>query len=439
MVQYGLLSTLIGLFGLGMLGMPSIHPSSLTRESAFAGAEPCDTIQSRRIAKLCGESKTDSSAETAFWKELAGHAPIHELIPPHNVGDEWATFVWRGDDSTASVALDADLPPPNNARYSQGVRALNQLRGTHVWYRTERLPFDFRLSYSFHVTRRAGKGVADESLPDPLNTGVLLEGSSVAAGLLAAPQPWLKLLPGVPKGQLRRDSTFSHFLGEERTITIYRPAESFQLVHPALVLVLDGERYSEDLSMPTSLDNLIAKGMIKPTVVVFVDTRKWNRQEDLACSHRFADFLIKEVVPILRKSGLGASAKETVLAGSSQGGLQSACTAFWYPKVVGNVLSLSGSYFWYPGWPAHETGLSDQTGWLTSVLAKSPREPLRWFLTTGTFEGDGVTENRRLRDVLIAKGYSPTYQEYSSGHDDAYWLGAIADGLITLLSPHPSR
>jgi enterochelin esterase-like enzyme len=88
---------------------------------------------------------------------------------------------------------------------------------------------------------------------------------------------------------------------------------------------------------------------------------------------------------------------------------------FWYPSAFASVLSLSGSFFWYPDWPTKEAGLSDETGWLTSQLARHRREPLRWFVSTGRWEGDALWENRRVRDVLIAKGYPLKYVEYSRG------------------------
>src|SRR5262249_54965109 len=128
----------------------------------------CDTIQSRRIRQLCAV-ETDTAAERGFWAEIDGHAPLHELIPPRNDGDELTTFLWHGDPSTIAVDLDAPLPPPRNARWSEGPRPLTHLAGTELWYRTERLPLDFRMSYTFRVTRRSGTAPVTESHSDPLN------------------------------------------------------------------------------------------------------------------------------------------------------------------------------------------------------------------------------------------------------------------------------
>jgi enterochelin esterase-like enzyme len=404
-------------------------------------------IQSRRLFELEERIQNgDSTAEAAFWRGLVGQVPFWERIPPNNQGYSLVTFVWRGDDTTIAVTLDAPLPiPPNRHFDDQGPLPLTRLAGTHVWYRTERLPFDYRLLYTFHVTHRGKNGIAhsDEAL-DPLNSGPSVEGGSVAEGVFAPKQRWLVRLPGVAAGSLRPDSLFSQALGDERTFTVYSPPVSSQR-RTALVVLFDGERYTQDVPIPPTLDNLIAKDMIERTVVVFVNTRRWNRQDDISCNLRFEDFIVRELVPfIVQAYRLTITPAHTVIGGSSLGGLQAACTAFHHPTVFGSVLSLSGSFAWYPGEPSIEPDyLTDhgwlETGWLTRAVAAAPRRLLRFYLATGIWEGDGLYENRRMRDVLSAKGYPLVYQEYSGGHDEVVWRGLIADGLIALIPSAEQR
>ena len=70
----------------------------------------------------------------------------------------------------------------------------------------------------------------------------------------------------------------------------------------------------------------------------------------------------------------------------------------------------------------------------------SPKLPLRFYLTAGTFEidrdgsGSNILEGtRHLRDVLRAKGYDVHYEQFVGGHDGLSWRGRLADGLIALL------
>ena len=140
------------------------------------------------------------------------------------------------------------------------------------------------------------------------------------------------------------------------------------------------------------------------------------------------------MIPWVRSHYRVSSApSRAVIGGHSLGGLQATYVGFTYPGIFGNVLSESGSFFYFKGWPMTEATLSTQTGWLTKEFTTSPRKPLRLYLETGTFEGEGVAENRRMRDVLIAKGYSITYYEYSGGHDQLCWQASFADGLLALL------
>ena len=119
------------------------------------------------------------------------------------------------------------------------------------------------------------------------------------------------------------------------------------------------------------------------------------------------------------------------MAGSSAGGLTAAFCAFRYPKVFGNVLSLSGSFQWWPG--ADQARIDEEPGRLTRQFIASPRLSLRFNLAVGSFENDWpfslLAENRRFRDVLFAKGYNVKFQEFPGGHDQLGWREPFREGL----------
>ncbi len=59
-------------------------------------------------------------------------------------------------------------------------------------------------------------------------------------------------------------------------------------------------------------------------------------------------------------------------------------------------------------------------------------------LAAGRFENffprSLLGENRRLRDVLEAKGYEVKFCEFSGGHDPVGWRGPFVEGMMALTS-----
>lgn len=141
-----------------------------------------------------------------------------------------------------------------------------------------------------------------------------------------------------------------------------------------------------------------------------------------------------EVLPRVRQqTALTADASRTVLAGASYGGLASSTIALRRPEAVGNVLAMSGSFWWHPtGTPPVNTVSVAHT------IATGPARSTRWFLAAGSFEtgrpgSAGILETtRHVRDVLVARGQPVVHREYAAGHDDLAWQGVLADGLVAL-------
>ena len=164
-----------------------------------------------------------------------------------------------------------------------------------------------------------------------------------------------------------------------------------------------------------------------------------NYPTDLACDDNFARSVAREIVPWVQKRyRVTPSPKRTIVCGLSLGGLMAAFSALRYPNVFGNVLSQSGSFWYFKGWSmtAPPQPFGHETGWLATQYAQSPRLPIKFYLDVGRLEqfieDNQLIENRRMRDVLLAKGYSVTYAETSTGHDGLAWRETLADGLLAL-------
>jgi enterochelin esterase-like enzyme len=218
--------------------------------------------------------------------------------------------------------------------------------------------------------------------------------------------------------------------GNEYTAWVYLPP-GFRRDGPAypLIVVLDGTQYTTVIPGPAILDALIARGRIRPTVGVFVDT-SFARAWLLSCSRLFSDVLATDIVPRARTAyHAGLEARDTAVAGSSLGGLASTCAAVTHPGVFGNVLSQSGSFWWAP---------DAEPEWLTRQVRQMPALPLRLFVEVGEMEIPQQLEtNRRLRDALLAAAATVEYREFNGNHAYLPWRGGFADGLVSLFGQTP--
>jgi enterochelin esterase family protein len=372
-----------------------------------------------------------------FWETVRGRTPLVAPI----AGDAArcrATFLWRaGEEVIRKVELRGGL-------VSVAPKPLRRLPGTDLWYRTEHLPTDARFVYRFAVTERREKPGEKDQPPesvtvlsfqtDPLNPR-RFAGGSVAELADALPQTWAERQPGVPAGKLTEQKIQSRILKEERALTLYTPPDYSARASRAcdLLLLFDGEAAQDLVPAPVLLDNLIARGKISPTVAVLVHSQR-TRGRDLTCSTPFADFLAQELVPWVRANyRVSSDPSRVTISGISLGGLMAVYCGLKHSEVFGNVLSQSGSFWYYSGWPETPEDHATEQGWLARQFATSPRLPLRFYLEVGRFEGASMLpNNRRLRDVLEAKGYPLNYREFHGGHDYLTWRDSLADGLIAL-------
>jgi enterochelin esterase-like enzyme len=393
---------------------------------------PFDSPQLGALAKEWNAG--NKMALDAFWKNIEGKAPLIEDID----GDKekvLVTFLWRGDSQTKKVLLQGGLP-------ADGDRTLSRLADSDLWYLTERMPKDSRGSYSFQFDGTLSAPKAQRftaTMSDPLNPRLSPSGSFFE--LPSAPaQPYTAEQPDTPKGNLTRLKIKSAILNEERDYGVYTPAGFDPKGRPYGLLVLfDGEDSGNGVDnaipSPVILDNLIAKQKIPPLVLLLVNfvSQPW-RSRDLTCSRPFNDFLAKELLGEVRRNyNISTDPARIIVGGKSFGGLAAACAGLMHPEAFGNILSMSGSYWYVPEWQKGTLYLSG-TGWVIQEYAKRPKLRLRFYMEVGRFESaaNQLATNRHLRDVLQLKGYPVTYSEFDGGHDSLCWRGSLANGLIAL-------
>jgi enterochelin esterase family protein len=401
-----------------------VLPQPVKSEEAAVGG-----FDSPRISALKKElQRGNRSALQRFWTEAKGNAPLIEKFA-NDEGLILVTFLWRGSSDVSSVLLQGG--PPTDAK-----KWLARLVDTDLWFRTDPIPNDARFTYGYEVRINKNNPPEVETVPDPMNNH-LFDGRSFVELPAAPPQSWIQPAPGAPQGKITLTKIHSKFLDAERDIGIYTPpgyAPNGKACN--ILIVLDGQAYHELMPLPVILDNLIAQAQIPPTVAIGIPNPSHEiRQRDLHCYDPFAAFIAKELIPWARKNyNISSDPHHAVVAGSSAGGLTAAFCAFRYPKVFGNVLSQSGSFWYAPNQRESTPDYLQERGWLTRQFVSKPRLPLRFYIETGRFEFQAqVFDHHRIRDVLEAKGYPVIYREYNGGHDYFNWRGTFGDALISLV------
>ncbi|WP_072569284.1 alpha/beta hydrolase-fold protein [Enterobacter sp. SA187] len=367
----------------------------------------------------------------AFWqaRQQAGTP----LVEPVDATHKRVTFLWRGARGNVFIlgSPAGDHDP------------LFRLAQSDVWFRSYVVPADTVMQYKLApdvpqvegTPRDQRRAILVSAQADPLNPHTmsgpftdrwnrsslldLSSGRYFTGEAMAKPLRY---------GTLQRYQFRSERLGNSREIVLYRP-RSPQPVRWTLFL-FDGKTWQGDYHTANVLDDLIARHALLPINIVFIDSLDHARRaKELPPNADFADFMAHELVPWLRQKGIVLQRNKTVLAGASYGGLASSWVALRYPRLFGNVLSLSGSYWWAPkGEPA---------SWLTRQYQNAPHYPVRFWLQAGRFEtggpDGGIYKNSlEFEQVLREKGYRVSFHPWSSGHDYAAWTEALVHGLRDL-------
>lgn len=216
----------------------------------------------------------------------------------------------------------------------------------------------------------------------------------------------------------------SAHLGYELQYRIYRPAATSADDELPSLYVTDGQWYLEKGDFKSVLDKAISTGLIKPVLVVFLDSRNPDKLEEnrrttqFMCSTDFATFFAAELVPtISREQPVSLSRNDRVILGFSFGGLNSACFGLMLSNLFAGIAMQS---------PAS----GDHVDIVRELYEKREALPLKMFLSVGT-KNDNLAAANRFRRVLQSKGYDLTYTTVRKGHNWQNWGPLLDDVLVT--------
>ena len=240
-----------------------------------------------------------------------------------------------------------------------------------------------------------------------------------------------KLYPGItrdpgtfgtpdPNNPAKLNVTASHPAPYVRKVAVYVPESYTPGSEAPFIVGADGP----DRLLFTSLDTLIEAKKLPPIVAISIGNGGGDAQgserglEYDTMSDRYAQFVEHEVLPRVEaeaKIKLTHNPDGRATMGASSGGSCALIMAWYHPEWYHRVLTYSGTYI-NQQWPWNPASPHGAWAFHESLIAKSPRKPLRLWLEVGDRDlynpnvmrddmHDWVLANERMARVLAAKKY----------------------------------
>lgn len=223
----------------------------------------------------------------------------------------------------------------------------------------------------------------------------------------------------VLQGKITKHLISSQVLEQPRACIVYEPP----LSPVATLYIQDGEAFYHKLMLHQVTDALIAQEIIQPVRLVFIEPH--DRVSDYWFNVRYEKFLLESVLPLIERV-YGTTAQRG-LWGASLGGMVSTWLAWRNADTFPLVVSQSGCFTSDP----QGGNYYHDTEWLTEQLARTERQPVRFYVDTGQIEWL-LAPNRRFAAMLAEKGYFHHYVERPGGHNWATWEQGLVPALCYL-------
>ncbi|PCJ97143.1 MAG: hypothetical protein COA50_05750 [Flavobacteriaceae bacterium] len=252
---------------------------------------------------------------------------------------------------------------------------------------------------------------------------------------------------GIPKGTVTQYSWESTiFPNTIRDYYVYVPAQYDGSQPAALMIFQDGHSYVDlegDFNVPTVFDNLIAQGKMPVTIGLFINPghdkdvesvespwRVSNRSFEYDdVTGKYGDFLLKEMIPELKKSyEISDDPKMRAIGGLSSGAICAFSAAWFHPEQFHKVLSHFGSFADIRG--GHN---------YPPMIRKNDRKDIKIFMQDGTGDldnqyGNWWLANLQMKSALQYKEYNHKFVAGTGGHNGKHSGSILPESLVWLWS-----
>lgn len=245
----------------------------------------------------------------------------------------------------------------------------------------------------------------------------------------------------------------SEFLKRNVTVTLLMPEG--EVTEPINLLLLNDGQEAENLRLGETLDMLYEAGMLKPVAVAAIHAGTERIQEYGVAGNpdykqrgskagAYTQFIVKELLPAIKKETGVESFATTAYAGFSLGGLSAMDIAWNNPQLFNKVGVFSGSFWWRS--KELRKGYSDADRIMHRMIHYTAGKPdLQFWLQTGTKDEaadrnqngiiDSIDDTVDVIKELEAKGYKRPadiqYLEIVGGtHGVATWAYAMPKFLL---------
>lgn len=243
----------------------------------------------------------------------------------------------------------------------------------------------------------------------------------------------------------RLEGLWSPQLENQRDILVYLPPsyEAEDRRYPVLYMH-DGQNlfdphtsFSGDWDVSGTMEMLGRRGI--EAIVVAIPNTGAHRLDEYSPFHDpklgggkgdlYLDFIAHTLKPLIDRDFRTRPGREnTCIAGSSMGGLISLYGFFRMPEAFG-IAGVMSPALWFGD------------GAIFDFVEAAPHVAGKIYLDIGTREGTQTLEHvRRMRDLLIRKGYRPRrdlfyVEERGAGHEEAAWRRRIRFAVPFFLRP----
>jgi enterochelin esterase-like enzyme len=368
-----------------------------------------------------------------FWNSLGkGKSPLIESAG--NSDELLITFVFPDSSHIDKVRLVSNIVAEGFTGMVENnldnLGYLKLLADTDIWFISFTLNKAARAPYAFEVLYKSSYHIRRRIVPDSFNPR--RHANQCVFDLSSQASPW----ENIPTGKWIIIDHRSSILQRTEKLYVYIPVaiDTLRSRDLPLFIGLSSVMFGLEIPIHQIVETLSKENLIRPPLVVsfnFPTNDNRSRFDTLAL------FIKQELIPLLsQRYPVSKKPENILLAGASRQGLAAAYVATTHPEIIGNVLSLSGTFFWRPS-------PTTPFEWLAHELSMRKRLAVKFFIAVGTLETIVTTRNRghyplstnrHFRNVLHAKGYTYQYNEFHGVHHPFNWQFEIYNGTRYLLS-----